>query len=54
MFINLLLKQGQLESWRDGNTLRDRVFQIASVFPLDHGLARADAGASIAALSDTH
>jgi hypothetical protein len=49
--IETLLQQGPLEGWREGDSLRDRVFEVAASFPLPRGLENADLDAFVAALS---
>jgi len=51
MLITLLLHQGRLDRWRDGNSLLERVFEVAANFPLPQGLENADVDAFIAALN---
>jgi hypothetical protein len=46
-----LLQQGLLAKWREGNELRDCVFEVAATFPLPRGLADFDAKAFITALA---
>jgi hypothetical protein len=48
--IQALLQCGQLDPWRDGNILRDNVFEVAAIFPLPKGPAEADLGALLAAM----
>jgi hypothetical protein len=45
-----LVQQGLLESWREGDELHDRVFDIAAAFPLSLGLADVDSQSFITAL----
>lgn len=33
-----LLREGMLDDWRDGNELRDTVFDAAATFPLQNGI----------------
>src|SRR5450432_1609388 len=40
--ITALLQQGQLDRWRDGNSLLERVFEVAANFALPQGLENAD------------
>jgi hypothetical protein len=40
--IDGLLKQGRLDRWREGSSLRARVFELAASFPLPRGLEAAD------------
>jgi len=48
--ITALLQGGQLDQWRDANSLRDKVFELAASFPLPQGLENADVEAFLAAL----
>jgi len=48
--VEALRKEGRLERWREGNSLRDKVFDVAAAFPLPGGPANADLGAFVAAL----
>jgi hypothetical protein len=49
--ITMLLHQGLLEGWRDGNTLLERVFEVAASFPLPKGPENVDPDAFVAALN---
>jgi hypothetical protein len=49
-FVDALLQQGRLDRWREGNSLRDRVFEVAASFPLPRGQENADLDAFVAAL----
>jgi len=51
MLIEILLRQGRLGRWRQGDSLTDRVFEITASFPLPQGLEKADLDALIAALN---
>ena len=53
MLVGVLLEQGRLDRWRDGNSLRDRVFEVAATFPLPQGPGSADPDAFVAALEQT-
>lgn len=48
--VEALRKEGRLERWREVNSLRDKVFDVAAAFPLPEGPANADLGAFVAAL----
>lgn len=48
--VEALRKQGRLDRWREGNSFRDRVFEVAARFPLPRGLENADLDAFVAAL----
>ena len=48
--IQALLRRGQLDPWRDGSGLRDKVFEVAAKFPLPKGPAEADLDAFVAAM----
>ena len=48
--VDVLLQQGRLDRWREGNSLRDRVFEVAASFPLRRGQENADLDAFVAAL----
>jgi hypothetical protein len=50
MLIQALLRQGQLDRWRDGSSLQDKVFEVAAKFPLPKGPAEADLDALVAAM----
>jgi hypothetical protein len=49
--ITALLQQGQIDRWRDGNSLLERVFEVAASFPLPKGLENVDLDAVVAALN---
>ena len=49
--IMLLQAQGLLDRWRDGNSLQDRVFEVAASFPLPQGPGNVNPNAFVAALS---
>jgi hypothetical protein len=48
--IQALLQRGRLDPWRDGSSLRDKVFEVAAKFPLPKGPAEADLDAFVAAM----
>ena len=48
--VEILLQQGGLDRWREGNSLRDKVFEVAASFPLPRGLENADFDAFVFAL----
>jgi hypothetical protein len=48
--VEILLQQGRLDRWREGDSLRDKVFEVAASFPLPRGLENADLDAFVAAL----
>jgi hypothetical protein len=48
--VKALLQQGQLEGWREGASLREKVFEVAASFPLPQGPESFDPDAFIAAL----
>jgi hypothetical protein len=50
MLVETLLQQGRLDRWREGHSLRDKVFEVAASFPLPRGLENADIDAFVAAL----
>ena len=50
MLVEILLRQGRLDRWREGNSLRDKVFEVAASFPLPRGLENADLDAFVFAL----
>jgi hypothetical protein len=49
--IEILLREGLLDRWWEGNSLTDRVFEITASFPLPHGPEKFDLDALIAALN---
>ena len=49
-FLNMLVKHGLLEKWREEGGLRKAVFEAAAVFPLPNGLQGADFEEFITAL----
>ena len=48
--VDILVRQGRLDRWRAGNSLRGKVFEVASRFPLPRGPENADLNGFIAAL----
>jgi hypothetical protein len=48
--IQALLQRGRLDPWRDGSSLRDKVFEVAAKFSLPKGPAEADLDAFVAAM----
>jgi hypothetical protein len=48
--VEILLEQGRLDRWREGNSLRDKVFEVAASFPLPRGLENADLDAFLVAM----
>ncbi len=48
--VDALLQLGLLDGWREGNELRDRVFEVAAKFPLPAGLTDVDFQGFIKAL----
>jgi len=48
--VGALLREGRLERWRQGNGLRDEVFELAATFPIPRGLEGFDLDAFVAAL----
>jgi hypothetical protein len=48
--ITALLKQRRLDRWREGDSLRARVFELAASFPLPQGVEHADYNGFIAAI----
>jgi hypothetical protein len=49
-FVEILLHQGLLERWREGNSLRGKVFEVAAGIPFPHGPGNADPDAFVSAL----
>ena len=49
--IEILLRKGRLDRWRQGDSFTDRVFEVTASFPLPQGLEKADRDALIAALN---
>jgi hypothetical protein len=45
--LQLLLRQGMLDDWREGDEFRDTVFGAAATFPLQHGIESFDPEAFI-------
>jgi hypothetical protein len=48
--VETLLQQGRLDRWREGNSLRGKVFEVAAGFPFPQGPENADLDALVAAL----
>ena len=48
--VETLLQQGQLDRWREGNSLRERVFEVAAGFPFPQMPGKVDVGGLVAAL----
>jgi hypothetical protein len=51
MLIEILLREGRLDRWRQGDSLTERVFEITASFPLPHGPEKFDLDALVAALN---
>jgi hypothetical protein len=48
--VEILLQQGRLDRWREGNSLHVKVFEVAAGFPFPKGPGNADPDAFVAAL----
>jgi hypothetical protein len=48
--VQTLLQQGRLGRWREGKSLRDKVFEVAAEFQFPRGPGNADLDALVAAL----
>ena len=48
--VETLLQQGRLDPWREGNSLRGKIFEVAAGFPFPKGPENADLDALVAAL----
>ena len=49
--IGALMQQKESDRWREGNGLRDKVFEVAATWPLPRGVENADLPAFVAALT---
>jgi hypothetical protein len=50
ILVKALMQQGRLDRWREGNSLRDSVFELVARFPLPEGIRDADLDAFVTAL----
>jgi hypothetical protein len=48
--VEAVMQQRGSDRWREGKSLRDRVFEVAASFPLPRGVENADFAAIVAAL----
>ena len=48
--VGALPREGRLEQWRQGDGLRDEVFELAATFPIPRGLQGVDLDAFVDAL----